>query len=151
MTIQDRLTQFQEELSQRKHLMDNRIHILTTTSAETNGNRIEQLQAAKKELKDIQDLFYDFFYNELTSVPSREEAPQRPASISLDSLLGDHAHEVNPSASQIKPAEQPVTVEQQGGETTEAAADQGKGKRIKPDMSKILGDINKIRKKHQND
>jgi hypothetical protein len=151
MTIQDRLTQFQDELSQRKHLMDNRIHILTTTSAETNSNRIEQLHAAKKELKDIQDLFYDFFYNELTSIPGQDVAPQRPASISLDSLLGDHTQEVNLSAEQIKPAEQPVTVEPQGGESTEAEPDQGKGKRVKPDMSKILGNINKIRNKHQND
>lgn len=152
MNIQERLMQFQGELSQRKHLMENRISILNNVGSGSTTNRVDQLLAAKKELKDIQDLFYDYFYNELTSLPLEENTSNRPASISLDTLLAeDGKKNEQPAAVEINPSDLEISGEPTITDNNENPEEQPRVTKPKPNLQKIIGKVTELRSIHKTD
>ncbi|MET3114882.1 hypothetical protein AAKU52_002622 [Pedobacter sp. CG_S7] len=148
MNIQERLMQFQDELSQRKHLMENRINILKEVGSDTTSERIEKLLSAKKELKDIQDLFYDYFYYELTSIPEELSTSNLPASISLDTLLEEDEKGNDKAAVQINRSDLETPEDTQSLENGE---NQDQIARPKPDMKKIISRVTELRGIHNKD
>jgi hypothetical protein len=148
MNIQERLMQFQDELSQRKHLMENRINILKEVGSDTTSERIEKLLSAKKELKDIQDLFYDYFYYELTSIPEELSTSNLPASISLDTLLQEDENGNDKAAVQINRSDLETPDDNQ---SLENGDNQDQVSRPKPDMKKIISRVTELRGIHNKD
>lgn len=141
MNTSERLLQFQEELLQRKALLSNRLKILNANDGAER--RIELLEAQINIVREVQELFVDYFYNEITNTDDETDNRGGHASLSVDELINRvDAHD--PPNHNGKAAE-----DQQNGGESEAQPPAAGAMRSKPkiDMSKLTSNINKIKRK----
>lgn len=144
MNITERITQYAGELTQRKLLIENRIEILKKTQTE-NNQRIEPLEAVKKSIQELQEVYFDYFYNELAGHHESKPANAKPGRV------GEPSNIVN-----LDQAMQAEETSEPKGEphliTTEPKADLlnnpiGQPKKTR-DLSQLLDNIKTIQEKH---
>lgn len=145
MNTNERLTKFQDELSQRKHLLNNRITILKSNSSATNTNRIDQLQTEKQTIQEIQELFFDYFYNELTTSTDEVAVTEKTSSIKVEDLIAQADKKKNISNEIIRQSINQNNNDQAQEREPEAEV------RKKPNMASLIGKLDQIRNKHSND
>lgn len=122
MILNDRIHQFADDLAQRKLLIDNRIALLKANPVD-NLIRLEVLEAVKKNISELQESFFDHFYNELSSStepqPDSDRVGEYSKIINLDETMADN------NLQDVKPGQ--------------------------PDLSKLLTNIKNIQDQHRNE
>jgi ABC-type transporter Mla maintaining outer membrane lipid asymmetry ATPase subunit MlaF len=124
MTLNERIHQYADDLAQRKLLVENRITILKEDSS-VNKQRIANLEAVKKNIAELQEIYFDYFYNELSG-----EATARPGT---GGRGGEQSNVINLD-------------EAMSGEDTILPE-----KPVVPDLSNLLNNIKNIQDKHRNE
>lgn len=144
MNITERITQYAGELTQRKLLIENRIEILKKTQTE-NNQRIEPLEAVKKSIQELQEVYFDYFYNELAGHHESKPANTKPGRVGEPSNIVnlDQAMQAAETA-QTKDVTHLIISEPQADLLNNPIRQQKKT----GDLSHLLDNIKTIQEKH---
>lgn len=146
MKITERIHRFAGELTHRKLSLNNRIEILKINQGE-NAQRIEQLEAVKKNIEELQETFFDFFYNELTGQDEPEVKRLQTGSVGERSNVVNLDQSMQEEEPQKTEAGHLINLET----VIEPISEFKPGRKSDTDLNRLLGNIKNIQDKHRNE